>query len=39
MYFSNGSIQMKNMIDVEFINTYLVTILHNSLYIKWSMSA
>ncbi len=30
---------MKNMIDVEFISTYLVTILHNSLYIKWSKSA
>ena len=27
------------MIDVEFISTYLVTVLHNSLYIKWSMSA
>ena len=30
---------MKNMIDVEFISTYLVTVLHNFLYIKWSMSA
>ena len=39
IYFSIGNIQMKNMIDVEFISTYLVTVLHNSLYIKWSMSA
>ena len=27
------------MFEIDCIGTYLVTILHNSLYIKWSMSA
>jgi hypothetical protein len=30
---------MNNMLSIDCIGTYLVTILHNSLYIKWSKSA
>ena len=30
---------MNNMLSIDCIDTYLVTILHNSLYIKWSKSA
>ena len=39
IYFCIDNIQMNNMLSIDCISMYLVTILHNSLYIKWSKSA